>query len=294
MFASGLPVLGGEGTEDLFHGARRTGSVGPVAIFEGEGWRLGVASSLCESGLEEATMRLYGAILGAARGWNLARIWNYVPAINAPGPAGLENYMIFCRARSLAFEETFGVGFKGALPSASAVGTASGALTVVFAASEALPIHYENPLQVPAYEYPDEYGPRAPSFARGTVVPGGAGATVFISGTAAIRGHKTVAPRLTPEQLDYSVENLSRISEACGLGGSLDRGGRSERHFKVYLRSPEDLDLVSATLRERLLSDGDHVSYLRADLCRTALQVEIEATLFGVAGLAQGGANAGA
>src|SRR6185369_4357459 len=103
-------------------------------------------------------------------------------AINESGPGEMENYRIFCRGRSLAFERHFCAGFKARLPAASAVGSKSSALTVAFAASTRPPRHVENPLQVPAYDYPGEYGPRAPSFARATIVPGANDATVFISG----------------------------------------------------------------------------------------------------------------
>ncbi|MFI5337944.1 MAG: hypothetical protein ACHQ5A_14235, partial [Opitutales bacterium] len=178
-----------------------------------------------------------------------------------------------------------GRGFQTRLPSASAVGRQPDALTVAFAATSHPLRHVENPLQVAAYDYPGAYGPRAPSFARATVVAGPAGATVFISGTAAIRGHATVAPHDTPPQLGCTLENLRGISRACGLGSGLDQGGSSTRHFKVYLRHPDDLPLVAATLEEKLLTGTDHVSYLQADLCRSALHVEIEASLFGVTAL---------
>ena len=204
-----------------------------------------------------------------------------MPAINEPGPGGLENYRLFCRGRSLAFEQHCGRGFKAQLPSASAVGSKSAALTVVFAACPTLPRHVENPLQVPAYNYPSDYGPRAPSFSRATVVAGPEHATVFISGTAAIRGHASVAPQNLRSQLACTLENLAGISAACGLGPELDRGGRAARHFKVYLRHAADLPVVAATLAERLLAATDQVSYLQADLCRAPLLVEIEATLFG-------------
>ena len=46
-------------------------------------------------------------------------------------------------------------------------------------------------------------------------------------------------------------------------------------------------ETVAAVLVERLLQDTDSVTYLQADICRTALRVEIEATLFGVSGLPQ-------
>ena len=285
VFDAGLPVLAGEAVEDLFGAARPAGRVGVLALFQAEGWLLGAATVPLTTGLEDAAHQLYGNIFQATHGRHLARIWNYVPAINEPEPAGLENYGVFCRGRSLAFEQQYGSGFKALLPSASAVGSKAATLTVAFAACSVQPRHVENPRQVPAYDYPGEYGPRAPSFARATVVPGPERATVFISGTAAIRGHATVAPHSTQHQLECALENLRGISSACGLGPGLDQGGSSTRHFKVYLRRAADQPLVAAILEESLLTGMDRVSYLLADMCRTSLLVEIEASLFGVTAL---------
>jgi hypothetical protein len=285
VFDAGLAVLAGEAVEDLFGAASAAGRSGAFALFKTERWMLGAATAPLTDGLEEASRRLYCDIFSACRGLHLVRIWNYVPAINKPGPAGIENYRVFCRGRSLAFEQESGSGFKALLPSASAVGCRSAMLTVVFVACAVQPRHVENPLQTPAYDYPGEYGPRPPSFSRATVVPGPGRATVFISGTAAIRGHATVAPRSTRGQLECAMENLCGISSACGLGPDLDYGGGSTRHFKVYLRRAADQPSVSAILEERLLANTDHVSYLHADMCRAALLVEIEASIFGVAAL---------
>ncbi len=279
---AGVPVLAGETVEKLFGAATCAGQVGPLALFEGEGWLLGAATVPMPAGLEDVSRQLYHDILGATRGRFLARIWNYVPAINEPGPGGLENYRIFCRGRSLAFEQHYGRGFKTLLPSGSAVGSKSANLTVVFAACPVQPRHVENPGQVPAYDYPVEYGPRAPSFARATVVPGPDRTTVFISGTAAIRGHATVAPHEVRPQLDCALENLREISKSCGLGPELYRGGGATRHFKVYLRHSADQPAVAAILNKRLLTDTDRVSYLQAEICRASLEVEIEVTLCGV------------
>ena len=233
-------------------------------------------------GLEDTSHRLYGIILQATRGWHLARVWNYVPAVNEPGPGGLENYRVFCRGRSLAFEEAFGGGFKARLPAGSAVGTRSGDLTVAFAASRVPARQVENPLQMSAYEYPGDYGPRPPSFARATVVSERDHATVFISGTASIRGHLTIAPHETRQQLDCTLENLTRISSACGLGPCLDQGGPRRATSRSTSATRPTCHWSPPASKERLLSKGDSVSFLHADLCRAALQVEIEASLFGV------------
>lgn len=282
MFDPGLPVLSGDAVEDLFGPAGSAGRSGAFALFRAERWLLGAATVSLRAGLEDSCHGLYREIIQAAGGWHLVRIWNYIPGINDTGPDGLENYRAFCRGRSLAFEQELGGRFTVLLPAASAVGCDSAALTVVFAACTVQPRHVENPLQTPAYDYPGDYGPRAPSFSRATVVPGPGSDTVFISGTAAIRGHATIAPFNMGGQLECTLENLGEISSACGLGPDLDRRGGSTRHFKVYLRRSADRPRVAAALADKLLTGADRVSYLRSDICRAGLLVEIEASLFGV------------
>lgn len=288
VFDTGVPVLAGDRVDDLFAAAHPAGRSGGLSLFDSGAWRLGVGVVPTGDGLESATQRLYADILQATRGLHLARIWNYVPEINETGPSGLENYRAFCQGRSHAFAQWHGAGFETFVPAASAVGCRSSSLTVLFAAGPDAPRHVENPVQVPAYDYPADYGPRSPSFARASVVAGEDGATVFISGTAAIRGHATVAPDDLVGQLACTLENLREISLACGLGPQLDRAGRAARHFKVYLRRAADQPLVARTLAAQLLTAGDRVSYLLADICRQSLLVEIEATLFGARAATRG------
>lgn len=271
-----------EALRELFGDTRSAGHVGAFALFQNNDWLLGTATLPLRQGLETDTRQLYESILQATRGCHLARIWNHVPAINEPGPGGLENYRLFCLGRSLAFEQHHGGGFKALLPSASAVGCNSNALTIIFAACHHQPRHVENPLQMSAYDYPSAYGPRAPSFARATVVPGSDRTTVFISGTAAIRGHKSIASHLLRPQLTCTVENLRAVSRSCRLGSNLDQGGSSTRHFKVYLRHATDQSVVADTLSKTFLRDTDYVSYVQADICRASLLVEIEVSIFGV------------
>jgi len=279
----GLPVLGGEATEAIFCSAIPSEPAGECRLYRADGWLWGAATVAGEAGRkpEEVAQILYRDILRAARGRHLCRIWNYVPGINRPTPGFADRYHAFCHGRSLAFEEEFGVAFKTRLPAASAVGTDSDCLSVVFAACAQEPRHCENPRQTPAYEYPPTYGPRTPSFARATVVPGAQQSDVFIAGTSAILGHATIAPDDTPAQLACTLDNLHTISNVCGLGAALGADRPGQRHIKVYLRRAEDYPTVAATLETRLLRPGDHVSFLRADICRAELNVEIEVTVRG-------------
>ena len=279
----GLPVLGGEAAETIFSTAALAEPAGEGLLYRADGWLWGSATAEAEAGrnLDEVAQDLYRAILRTARGHHLCRLWNYVPGINRPTPGFADRYHAFCQGRSLAFEEAFGDAFKRRLPAASAVGTDSDRLSVVFAACVQPPRHCENPHQTPAYEYPPEYGPRTPSFARATVVSGAKQSDVFIAGTSAILGHGTIAPGDTPAQLACTLDNLRTISQVCGLGAAFGADRSGQRHIKVYLRHADDYPAVAATLETQLLRSGDHVSFLRADVCRAELNVEIEITVRG-------------
>ena len=277
----GLPVLSGEVDECVFPSARLLRRAGILTLFESGSWLLGTAELPVESIYAGVTTRLYRELFGALGGHRLCRIWNYVPGINAAGADGLENYRSFSCGRSLAFEERYGRDFKAHLPAGSAVGSDGDRLVVVFAASSLAPRHFENPAQVPAYEYPAMHGPRPPSFSRATVVTDGKRLDAFVSGTAAIKGHETIGLGDTPRQLTQTLENLRGIFAVAGLGCDLRAGRAAARHFKVYLRSEGDFPVVADQLAAELLRPDDHVSYVRADLCRAGLDVEIEATILG-------------
>jgi enamine deaminase RidA (YjgF/YER057c/UK114 family) len=227
--------------------------------------------------LVEDTRRLYRRILHACTGRHLYRVWNYLPRINECAD-GLEHYRAFCLGRADAFELAFGAGFHRRVPAASAVGSEGDTLEVIFTAGTSPARHVENPEQIPAYRYPPEYGPRPPSFARATVVDGAPGTTVYISGTGAIKGHTSVAPDDLEGQIEVLVRNLKLVAAASGAGNALEGDDGWQRRFKVYLRRAADQPRASERL-QALFTPRDDVVWLRTDLCRTELRMEVEATL---------------
>jgi hypothetical protein len=275
-----IPLLAGEATEKIFDEVHPSGEQDGFTLFRRGELLLGFALEPARPDLAAQTQRLYQRLVALSRNRHLYRIWNYVPRINAH-VAGLENYHAFCRGRSLAFEEALGPAFKRALPAASAVGGDDHHLAVIFAAGSAAPRHIENPEQMPAYEYPQEHGPRPPSFARATVVDEAGRRYAFVSGTSAVKGHATVAPGALDEQIACTLDNLRLISRAIGLGDAFGAGRNFARHFKIYLRRAGDLAAVRTALEAALLQPGDRVTYLRADICRAALNLEIEVALVG-------------
>ncbi len=278
---TGIPLLAGASREHVLGPVEPAGRSGAFTLWRGPAGLAGVSRVDPAGDLEATARRTYADLLGATRGLSLYRIWNLVPAINGARPDGLENYRAFCMGRSLAFEKALGSGFASRLPAASGVGTPQRELTVVFLAGPAPSRNLENPEQLPAYDYPAEHGPRPPSFSRATVVERGDRVDAYLSGTSAIAGHSTISPHETMGQLERTLRNLMLISRACGLGEHIGKGRAAERHFKVYLRNPADLPAVERRMEGAILQPGDLVSYLRADICRSELNVEIEATVLG-------------
>lgn len=274
-----LPVLAGPSSETLLADAVEQPAQESFTLFRHGDDLGGFAVAAPGAQLESATQALYRRLFALTTGLHLYRVWNYVPHINAIVD-GLENYRRFCRGRSLAFETHFGRDFHRQLPAASGVGATHGPLAVAFLAGRRVPTHFENPHQIPAFHYPAEYGPRSPSFSRATRVEFAHGRVqVFVSGTAAIRGHATIAPGDLTAQLDCTVENLRLIGETADTGKNLGTDAGWQRTFKIYLRHPSDLARVQTHLRRTLLRDGDVATFLQADLCRGDLLVEIEAVL---------------
>lgn len=273
-----VPVLAGEPSETLWAGLRPAGSAGDFELFASEDWLVGVLVTRQATDLAAQTERIYQALLAvtAERGRHLARIWNYVADINAGSAEGLEVYRVFCRGRSQAFEHA---GWEGPLPAASAVGGAPGRIAVIFAASRQRPQARENPEQMPAFEYPSDYGPRSPSFSRAAQVGSEGRNWTFVSGTAAIKGHLTMAVGDLDGQIACTLDNLRLISARCGLGENLAAHAGAERHFKVYLRHASDLPAAQAALEGGLLQPADRVTWLHSDICRADLLIEIEVTV---------------
>lgn len=205
------------------------------------------------------------------------RMWNYISDINAPNADGLERYRDFCQGRAEAFEAA-GSNWTADLPAATGIGSLSGGIVMCcLAVRSHQPRHFENPRQVPAYHYPREYGPRSPSFARATLLPGPAGAasSLYVSGTASVIGHQTVHPDDVEAQCDTTVDNLVHLLAHVGkhIGQAVDL--TDFRFAKAYVRHAEHIPLVGDKMREAFGSNTS-LRLLNVDICRSDLLVEVE------------------
>jgi len=201
------------------------------------------------------------------------RIWNFLSQINLSSGSG-ERYWHFNGARQDVF---LGLNrsIAGNVPAASAVGLAAATpLTIYCIASARAPIGLENPRQTSAWDYPTQYGPKSPTFARACIADDAA-RTLFISGTASIVGHASAHAGDQREQTREVLRNIRALVDAANerIGGehyALDR-----LHYKVYVRQPEHQPSIERELRRQI--GAARVLYLQADICRHDLLLEIEA-----------------
>lgn len=255
----------------------KTYSKGSFHLIETDQELVGACVKTAPFPLQDSIYDIYAELFQIALGWNLCRIWNYVPYINDQS-RGLENYKSFCQGRSLAFEEFYGDNFEAKLPAGTGVGIEDDVYVIYFVATKEPILHVENPEQVPAFSYPSQYGPRSPSFARGTLATVGDKQIGYISGTASIKGHKTLGQGDLVKQFDTTLDNIKLVCQQMGYGNEFPDAQLYDCSFTVYLRHTSDLPTVREMVNQNL-PFSSHVIYLHSHICRADLDLEIEATI---------------
>lgn len=272
-----LPELGGGTTVEIWLSARpaHTGVLDGIHYADnGDALFLRLhldepAPDALSSLTTTAYQRLFAAV--RARGYrHLLRVWNYFPAINQE-TGGLERYRAFCVGRHAALRAER-AELETLLPAASAIGTRKSGLRLYALASREVGWQIENPRQVSAFRYPAQYGPQSPSFSRAILKCWGErDYHLYISGTASVVGYASQHPDLIA-QLDETLLNLAAL---IAQAEQRTPAPLQPVLFRVYARP----DLNPAPVRERIAQAfGSDIPllFLRADICRRDLLIEIE------------------
>ncbi len=246
------------------------GKHGDVSFVRTNGAMFGTVRVAGDRSTDAAAYAAYSAIVEAIRsaGYpHLIRAWNHLGGVNLEED-GVERYKRFSAGRHDALT---GYGFSSEqFPAASAVGMSERGLIIYFLAGREAGEQVENPRQVSAYEYPPQYGRRAPSFARATL----SGSQIFVAGTSSVVGHESVHVGEVIAQLDETLANLDVIIRTAAAR----RGARSSLEdlvgAKVYIRNASDYDAISARLREAMPQST--FLFVESDICRRDLLLEIE------------------
>lgn len=225
--------------------------------------------SLDREAFHDATARAYRQIRSEliARGASHpVRLWNHIPGIHEPMGDGLDRYMVFNAGRYEALSEWFGgdQAFDTRVASASGVGHQGRDLVIHCLASDRPGQAVDNPRQTAPYRYSRKYGPLPPCFARATRIDVVGQPLVLVGGTASIVGEESVHLDDLARQTGETLINLAALAPLAGY-----------RDVRVYYPDPARLDELRHLLHGAF-PGAERIEWVRADLCRSELLVEIE------------------
>jgi hypothetical protein len=196
--------------------------------------------------------------------------------------------MAFNAGRYEAYSQWFGGSgdFDRTVPTASAVGHDGADLVIHALGSKTPGIAIANPRQIAPHRYSERFGAKPPCFARATVVPGGAGdpRRILVGGTASIRGEESTHLGDLVQQTQETFDNLAYLIRAAAPNAESFNGiSEAEkiswlgkfRNLRIYYVRETDRPTIE-TMARSVFSRDCMVDYLRADLCRAELLVEIE------------------
>lgn len=239
------------------------GCSGAVQHVVGHDWLMARIAMPLDGDVADATEQAYDTLLAWLRqhpAFTLYRIWNFFPQMTT-GDGDNERYRRFSVGRMRAFAR-HGLGAQQSYPAATAIGTADGPLHIIALAGRHACEYRENPRQTSAWEYPRDYGPQSPSFARACAIAT-AQSPLLVSGTASVVGHRTAHPGDWSPQLDETLRNLAAIS-----------AGHRAVALRLYAHS--SVPIAEAAARLALAYPDAHLLPLEGEICRRDLRVEVE------------------
>lgn len=246
--------------------------------------------------LQRRTAEAYDAIratLTTNKTWQPVRIWNSIPGIHTVVGDGVHRYMVFNAGRFAAYYDWYSGGrdFETAMATATGVGHDGVDLIIHVLATDRPGVPVENPRQVQSYRYSDRFGPMPPCFARATLSPEDSSGLpdLLIGGTASVCGEVSTHCGDTIAQTRETLVNLAHLIAAGNqmrnhgstIDGAVDTA-RELRRFesmRIFHFQASDSDAILETIWPYI----DHlapscIEFVRADICRPELLVEIEGT----------------
>lgn len=201
---------------------------------------------------------------------DIVRQWNYIERITDwDGPR--QHYQMFNNARSAFYAYS---DWVNGYPAATGIGTDFGGVLIDFDAvrfcdpsCSITPI--DNRLQIAAHAYSENVLKEAgavkatPKFERAKSLDSCDGRMFYISGTAAIRGEDSLTDVGVEHQYEITMENIRELVSDADL-----------EILRVYLKHVEDYDVIRTRMEREC--QGSLVSFMRSDVCRSELLIEIE------------------
>ncbi len=217
---------------------------------------------------------------------NIIRQWNYIPKIldmTYMEGKNMQNYQIFNEVRKSFYDAYLS---NNSYPAATGIGTAEGNVTIdivaCYDASENKVKPVKNPNQVEAYKYSQsllvgesihsQKQKQAPQFERAKMSIQQNSADLYISGTAAIQGEKTVGINNAEHQIKITIDLIQSLLDQANPDN--DKYNYTPKITRVYIKRNEDFPTIKNICEKQWNSSS--IIYSKTDVCRDNLLVEVE------------------
>lgn len=209
---------------------------------------------------------------------DIYRQWNYIQEITKHND-GSQNYQEFNDARSIFYNSC---NWTNGYPAATGIGADAGGVMVEINAVKSFNINkpIDNPLQIAAHNYSQKVldgkviadlpQKSTPKFERARLLE----KTIYISGTAAIRGEESIKEKNAAEQTAETMEIMDRLVSRENI--PVENNGAHYDLLRIYVKYKKDFEAVKNYMDNHYPAVAKH--YLIADICRPELLVEIEGT----------------
>jgi len=244
---------------------------------------------------EQAFACLLQAFLQLGIGFDqIFRQWNYVEQIfgfQQIEDCQRQNYQLFNEARGAYYSKYRTVpGF----PAATGIGTAFNGVTiecmVLTGDEEVTTVAINNPKQLNSYKYGQEVlkgdpqknskQNQPPQFERARLMTNGQSSRLFISGTASIVGQETIGLDDVEKQTFVTIDNIEQLVSVTNLRRhypELTIFPDKYAYVRVYVKNEEDIAAVKVICENHF--GLIPMTFVKADICRADLLVEIEAEM---------------
>lgn len=212
---------------------------------------------------------------------SIVRQWNYIENISLFDDE-YQNYQAFNDSRSHFYAKAdWSMGY----PAATGIGTQSGGVMVeliAFVGEGLINRALDNPLQIAAHKYsqgvlkgtidPCFKQRTTPKFERARIIGLPDKQTVYISGTAAIRGEMSLIADDLIEQARITMQNIDYLISSKNY--PVDGASREYKILRIYVKNPSQMEEVRTFMKANY-PDIKKI-YICADICREELLLEIE------------------
>ena len=197
----------------------------------------------------------------------IVKIWHYVPDLLKRYSNKKTNYSLLCESR----EDIYKKYYKDfSYPAATVIGIEGDkALIYCLAVSCENYKAIENSRQVSAYDYPQNIFIEKPMFSRAVkFLPlKDKSEKIVISGTASIKGHKSMHNNDLLKQLNEALENYKTF---------VDIDNNKTNICRAYLSKSQESNSNSVVNKLNKIFGNNRYLLLKGDICRKELLIELE------------------